>query len=158
MRFLGRDRPQRWRGRCGGVCVGSSDSGQVKARAEEERHGEQQRQAKRTAEEARRQAEARANEARGREEEARRAGARAGADDRSDTRPATFDPYGVLRISRGASQETIRKAYRSRIAMYHPDKVDHLGEEFQQLASEKTRELIRAYEMLTRRVLLRERR
>lgn len=114
--------------------------------------------ARRTAEEARRQAEARANEARGREEEARRAGARAGADDRSDTRPATFDLYGVLRISRGASQETIRKAYRSRIAMYHPDKVDHLGEEFQQLAGEKTRELIRAYEMLRRRVLLRERR
>jgi len=42
--------------------------------------------------------------------------------------------------------------------MYHPDKVDHLGEEFQQLASEKTQELIRAYEMLRKRVLLRERR
>jgi DnaJ like chaperone protein len=59
--------------------------------------------------------------------------------------------------ARGASQETIRKAYRLRIAMYHPDKVDHLGEEGQQLASEKTQELIRAYEMLRRRVLLRER-
>jgi DnaJ-domain-containing protein 1 len=158
MRFIGRDRPQLWRPRCGGACVGSSDSGPAKAQAEETCHGEERRQTKRTADEARRHAEAKANEARGREEEARRAGARAGADGRSETRAATFDPYGVLRISRGASQETIRKAYRLRIAMYHPDKVDHLGEEFQQLASEKTREVIRAYEMLRTRVSLRERR
>jgi hypothetical protein len=100
MRFIDRDRPQLWRARCGGGCVGSSDSGQAKAQAEETCHGEERRQTKRTADEARRHAEAKANEARGREEEARRAGARAGADGRSETRPATFDPYEVLRISR----------------------------------------------------------
>jgi len=31
---------------------------------------------------------------------------------------------------------------------YHPDKVSHLGEEFQQIAKEKSQEINRAYEMV----------
>ena len=61
-----------------------------------------------------------------------------------------FDPYRVLALSRTASKAETRAAYRALIAKYHPDKVMHLGQEFQDIATNKTQEIIRAYEMLTR--------
>lgn len=60
-----------------------------------------------------------------------------------------FDPYAVLKVARGASQETIRDAYRSQMKLYHPDRVHHLGPELQALAEAMTKDLQRAYEMLT---------
>lgn len=45
----------------------------------------------------------------------------------------------------------IKKAYRSHIAMYHPDKVSHLGEEIQMLAEKKSKELNEAYHWFQRR-------
>ena len=44
------------------------------------------------------------------------------------------DPYAVLGLTVGASQEEIQSAYRRLAARYHPDKLAHLGEEFQYLA------------------------
>ena len=67
----------------------------------------------------------------------------------TDPKGPQFDPYDVLGISRGASREEIKKAYLSMIVKYHPDKVVHLGAEFQQIAKDKTQTIIRAYEILT---------
>lgn len=58
-------------------------------------------------------------------------------------------PYTILGIEEGASQPEIRRAYRELAAKYHPDKVGHLGREFQQLAEKKFREIQAAYETLT---------
>jgi curved DNA-binding protein CbpA len=59
-----------------------------------------------------------------------------------------FSPYDLLGVSRNASKDDIRKAYLRLIAKYHPDKVAHLGDEFQQIAKDKTREIIAAYQAL----------
>jgi hypothetical protein len=59
-----------------------------------------------------------------------------------------FDPYEVLRITRGASKDDIKAAYFNLIKQYHPDKVSHLGQEFQELADEKAQLINRAYQIL----------
>ncbi len=61
---------------------------------------------------------------------------------------STFDPYAVLGISRDASPEEVRAAYRREMVNYHPDKVAHLGKELQELAKTKAQEINRAYEEL----------
>ncbi len=63
---------------------------------------------------------------------------------------AEKDPYQILGVSRNASQEEIKSAFRKQAQRYHPDRVSHLGEEFQQLAKEKFQEIQEAYEMLSR--------
>ena len=60
-----------------------------------------------------------------------------------------FDPYQVLRITTDASKEEIKGAYFNLIKQYHPDKVSHLGEEFQKLADQKAQLINRAYQILT---------
>ena len=50
------------------------------------------------------------------------------------------DPYRILGLEPGASPAEIRSAYRRLAARYHPDKVAHLGEEFQRLAEQKFKE------------------
>jgi DnaJ like chaperone protein len=54
--------------------------------------------------------------------------------------------YATLGLSKGASMEEIKKAYRKLSMKYHPDKVRHLGEEFQKIAEEKMKEINGAYE------------
>jgi len=56
----------------------------------------------------------------------------------------------VLCVSESAGEEEIRAAYRSQLAKYHPDKVTHLGDEFYNLASRRTKEIIEAYDFLKR--------
>ncbi|GHU35933.1 hypothetical protein AGMMS50256_31820 [Betaproteobacteria bacterium] len=51
------------------------------------------------------------------------------------------DPYEVLGISRNASFEEIRKAYRKLANQYHPDKVNHL-------ANEKMKEINAAWDKI----------
>jgi len=58
------------------------------------------------------------------------------------------DPYKVLNISRNASSEEIKKAYRQLANKYHPDKVLHLGEEFRKLAEKHFKEVEEAYREL----------
>ena len=58
------------------------------------------------------------------------------------------DPYTVLEIDRGASKEEIKSAYRRLAAQYHPDKVQHLGKEFQELAERRFKEIQQAYDKL----------
>jgi hypothetical protein len=62
--------------------------------------------------------------------------------------PESDDPYLTLGLKPGATVEEIREAYRVAAAKYHPDKVAHLGKEFQQLAHEKFVAIQRAYERL----------
>ncbi len=54
----------------------------------------------------------------------------------------------VLGVSESAGEMEIRAAYRSQLAKYHPDKVTHLGDEFYDLASRRTKEIIEAYDFV----------
>jgi len=54
----------------------------------------------------------------------------------------------VLGVSQAAGEEEIKAAYRSQLAKYHPDKVTHLGDEFYELASSRTKQIIEAYDYL----------
>ncbi len=56
--------------------------------------------------------------------------------------------YRVLEITQDATDEEIKKAYRQMAVKFHPDKVAHLGEEFQKAAHEKFRKVNDAYESL----------
>ncbi len=62
---------------------------------------------------------------------------------------AEKDPYQILGVSRNASQQEIKSAFRKQAQRYHPDRVSHLGEEFQQLAKEKFQKIQKAYEILS---------
>jgi hypothetical protein len=59
-----------------------------------------------------------------------------------------WDPYRVLGVERGASQENIKKAFRQLAGKYHPDKVAYLGDEFRVLAEKRFKEIQRAYDEL----------
>ncbi|MBI4351357.1 MAG: DnaJ domain-containing protein [Elusimicrobia bacterium] len=61
------------------------------------------------------------------------------------------EPREVLGVSRDASAEEIKSAYRELANKYHPDKVSHLGEEFKAIAHERFKEIQAAYEALTRK-------
>ena len=56
--------------------------------------------------------------------------------------------YKILEITKSATEEEIKKAYRKMAKKYHPDKVIHLGKEYQEGAEEKFRQVQNAYEQL----------
>lgn len=60
----------------------------------------------------------------------------------------TNDPYVILNVSRYATKDEIKKAYKELIKKYHPDKVAYLGEEFQKMAHKKMVNIQKAYEVL----------
>ncbi len=59
-----------------------------------------------------------------------------------------MDPYTLLEVSPQSSPEEIKAAYRRAVTRYHPDKVAHLGHEFQELAHKKLLAIQQAYEIL----------
>jgi len=67
-----------------------------------------------------------------------------------DKGTAMRDPYIVLGVSRDASDEEIKKAYKMLANRYHPDKVQHLGEEFRELAELRFKEIQQAYHHLSK--------
>lgn len=72
-----------------------------------------------------------------------------GADRRAEGGPfKDEDPYEILGIERDASKAEIKTAYKRLIARYHPDKVQHLGKEFQELAHKKFVAIQQAYDTL----------
>src|SRR3954447_16273722 len=54
----------------------------------------------------------------------------------------------MLSVARTAPADEIKKAFRREIARYHPDKVQHLGPEFQDMASGIAADLTEAYRIL----------
>ena len=59
------------------------------------------------------------------------------------------NPYKVLGVNEGASQEEIRSAYLKLVKKYHPDK--YTDSDLKELANEKLVEVNEAYEMLTKK-------
>jgi preprotein translocase subunit Sec63 len=62
------------------------------------------------------------------------------------------DPFDHARRVLGVESEVtpgeLKMRYHELLVKYHPDKTQHLGEEFQRLAEEKTQQIVRAYELL----------
>lgn len=60
-----------------------------------------------------------------------------------------FDPYQVLSVDKLAGPDEIHSAYRKQMGLYHPDKVEHLGAELQEVARKRVLDIQRAFEMLS---------
>lgn len=60
------------------------------------------------------------------------------------------NPYEVLGVREGASEEEVKKAYRELVKKYHPDQ--YRGHPLEKLAEEKLREINEAYDYLTKNV------
>ncbi|MFW6310021.1 MAG: TerB family tellurite resistance protein [Prolixibacteraceae bacterium] len=58
----------------------------------------------------------------------------------------TTSDYKILEIEPSASNDELKKAYRRMAMKYHPDKVSHLGEDFQKAAKDKFQKVSQAYE------------
>ncbi len=58
----------------------------------------------------------------------------------------THADYKILEIEPAANNDEVKKAYRRMAMKYHPDKVSHLGEDFQKAANEKFQKVNEAYE------------
>jgi hypothetical protein len=56
--------------------------------------------------------------------------------------------YELLGIADSVPAAEIKRAFRREIARYHPDKVQHLGTEFQDIAAVRASELTEAYRVL----------
>ncbi len=69
-------------------------------------------------------------------------------DANTDHTPA-WDPHRVLGVAPDASIEEIKRAYRKLANKYHPDKLEHLGDDFKTLAENRFKEIQQAYQELT---------
>ena len=56
--------------------------------------------------------------------------------------------YQILEIETTATDDEVKKAYRRMAVKYHPDKVMHLGEEFQKAAKEKFQKVNEAFQQI----------
>lgn len=72
-------------------------------------------------------------------------------DDASAKESAPFNPYAVLDVSPGATNLEIKDGYHRQMTLYHPDKVQHLGEDLKATAERKTLEIQHAFEILNGR-------
>ena len=57
--------------------------------------------------------------------------------------------YELLEIPPTSTADEVKRAFRLQIARYHPDKVQHLGKEFQSMAADRAAELTEAYRVLS---------
>ena len=62
---------------------------------------------------------------------------------------ASKSHYDHLELPPTATADEIKRSFRALIARYHPDKVQHLGKEFQDMAAERAAELTEAYRVLS---------
>lgn len=62
---------------------------------------------------------------------------------------SALNPYQILNLEPGASQTEIKKQYLKLASQYHPDKVEHLGDDLKAVAKEKMIEIQKAYEALS---------
>ena len=56
--------------------------------------------------------------------------------------------YRILEVDPSATDQEIKKAYRKMANKYHPDKVSHLGDDFQNVANQKFQKVNEAYEKI----------
>src|SRR5687768_10864910 len=56
--------------------------------------------------------------------------------------------YDLIGIKPAAEADEVKRAFRREIARYHPDKVQHLGTEFQEIAATRAAALTEAYRVL----------
>lgn len=54
--------------------------------------------------------------------------------------------YRILEIDKSASNDEVKKAYRKMVKKYHPDKLQHLGDEHVKGGEEKFKQVQKAYE------------
>jgi len=91
-------------------------------------------------------------EQQGRQSETAGAGNRAQDQETGHSGPTranrTKSPHEILGLAPNANETEIRAAYRRLANQYHPDKVAHLGKEFQELAEARFKEIQKAYERL----------
>ena len=57
-------------------------------------------------------------------------------------------PHEVLGVPLSANEQEIEAAYKNLMKQYHPDRVHGLGEELQEVAQKKAKEINAAYEAL----------
>ncbi|MDP7039983.1 MAG: TerB family tellurite resistance protein [Myxococcota bacterium] len=60
----------------------------------------------------------------------------------------TTSAYKILKISPDVSDVEAKKAYRRMANKFHPDKVHHLGEDFQKMAEDKFKKVNEAYQQI----------
>ncbi len=60
----------------------------------------------------------------------------------------TNQAYKILELDSSASDTEVKKAYRKMAAKFHPDKVSHLGDDFQKFAEEKFKKVNNAYQQV----------
>jgi len=65
------------------------------------------------------------------------------------SKPRAENNLDILNLSADATREQIRKAYLAAIKQYHPDNFAGLSPEFRELAEEKSKQIILAYQKLT---------
>ncbi len=61
---------------------------------------------------------------------------------------ASGNAYKILEITKSATDTEVKKAYRKLVKKHHPDKLRHLGEEYQKGAEDKFRQIQKAYEQI----------
>jgi len=56
--------------------------------------------------------------------------------------------YAILEVEKSATAEEIKKSYRRLAKKFHPDQIQHLGEDIKEAAKEKFDQLTKAYDQL----------
>jgi len=62
------------------------------------------------------------------------------------SKPAADNCYQILGVSKSATDEEVKRAYRKLTLQYHPDKVAKHGADVQRAAKEKYQKVVEAYE------------
>ncbi len=62
----------------------------------------------------------------------------------------TLSDYTILEIKPSASDGDLKKAFRKMATKYHPDKVNHLGNDLKKLAEDKFKSVNEAYQNINK--------